>query len=984
MPFRVVFSSMLGRARTLLAVLGGTVLVVAVAAPPAPAPQKSSRKIEYGRDVRPILSQRCFKCHGPDAAIAKTNGLRLDLAEDLTRDRGGYSVVVPGKPDESWLIARVTADEATRMPPASDSKKGLSEEEIAVLRAWIEQGAEVKPHWSFVPPVEPKVPKNEGPKWGRNPVDAFVLAGLREHGLEPVPEADRHTLARRAALSLTGLQPDETLLRTFLQDTRKDAYERYVDQLLASPRYGEHVARYWLDAVRYGDTHGLHLDNERLVWPYRDWVVDAFNENLPFDKFTVWQLAGDLVPKPTTASRLATGYVRMNPTTNEGGAIEAEVFARNTFDRVDTTSTVFLGLTVGCARCHSHKFDPITQEDYFRLYAYFNSTKDKPLDGNLLTPEPVLPVPSPEQAAQLTRIRNEQISLLKAVRASDLSRWSETLQSDPPSPGPWEVSQSYPAKDFDTAFASELGPEPGGAESNATWKPIEVPLGRVKEGIGGRENAAVFLRTVLTAKKEGKQTFLLSSDDGVRVWVNGAKVHENKVLRGATAPPDTVETSLKLGANELLIEIVNSGGPDGIYVLFEDPLPAKARDAAKEQAKDPSGHALTKLYLGSGPDTPAAVRYRALVTEEGKIDAMVPRSLVAEEGPTVPAYLLRRGEYDQPQQEVKRGLPTFLGELPASEPNNRLGLAHWLVSKQNPLTARVFVNRIWQQHFGTGIVKTSEDFGSQGEWPVDKPLLDWLAVRFVKSGWNVKALHRLMVTSAAFRQSSKISPAALLTDPENRLLSRGPSFRLDAEVIRDQALKASGLLVTSEGGQGFKPYQPEGLWEAIAFLESTTSKYTKDTGPEIYRRSLYLFWKRTSPHPTMLTFDAPMRETCTVRRSRTNTPMQALLTLNEDAYLESARVLGQRLAQERTSDHDRLCRLFEATLCREPKPDEMELLLGAIERYRARFSAAPDQAEALLKVGDYPPPAEDVAAESAAWMLVSSTVMNLHEFLNLP
>lgn len=964
--------------------LCGAILAFALAAPAAPRDFKVPKEIEYGRDVRPILSQRCFKCHGPDGAVAEATGLRLDKAEDLLKDRGGYAVVVPGKPDESWLLRRVMESEDLRMPPASDSKKGLSADEIAILREWIVQGAEVKPHWAFVPPVEPKIPETKGSKWGRNPVDAFVLAGLREHGLEPMPEADRATLARRAALALTGLQPDPGLLRSFLGDQSEGAYERYVDQLLESPRYGEHIARYWLDAVRYGDTHGLHLDNERLVWPYRDWVVRAFNENLPFDKFTVWQLAGDLVPEPTTDSRLATGYVRMNPTTNEGGAIVAEVFARNVFDRVDTTSTVFLGLTVGCARCHSHKFDPITQDDYFRLFAYFNSTKDTPMDGNLLNPEPVLAVPSPKQATELAKARVGQRALLAQVDDAEAETWAKALESEPPAPGPWEVSQSFPAQDFDSAFAAEFGPEPGGVEDKAEWKAVEIPLGKVKENLGGRENAAVFVRTVLTAKVAGRQSFLLTSDDGVRVWVNGAKVHENKVLRGATGTPDTVTANLKQGKNDLLIEIVNSGGPDGIYVLFDDPLPARAKEAAAAQAKDPASRALTRLFLASGPDSPDAIRYRELVAEEARIDAMVPRSLVAEEGPAMPAYLLRRGEYAQPQHEVKRGLPEFLGTMRQPEPDNRLGLAHWLTSEQNPLTARVFVNRAWQQHFGTGIVKTAEDFGNQGEWPIDKDLLDWLAMEFVDSGWDIKALHRLVVTSATFRQSASVSPAALLTDPENRLASRGPSFRLDAEVIRDQALSASGLLNEDMGGKGFKPYQPDGLWEAIGFLESTTSKYTKDTGPDIYRRSLYLFWKRTSPHPTMLTFDAPMREACTVRRSRTNTPMQALLTLNEDGYLESARVLGQRLARSQGTDRERLHRLFEATLCRDAKEDEAERLLSSLARYRSRFQADPVQAAKLLEIGDHSQPAGDNVAESAAWMLLCNTVMNLHEFLNLP
>lgn len=966
-----------------LAVACATTLVAAALVPSAPGP---ARKVEYGRDVRPILSDKCFKCHGPDAAVAETNGLRLDLREHMVKDRGGYSVVVPGDPGRSRLLERVAMSDSMRMPPPDSGKPALTEEERETLRLWIEQGAEVTPHWAWVPPKPPPVPASDGGGWARNEIDRFVLASLAEHGLTPEPEADVPTLARRAALALTGLPPTPAELDRFLKDKKAGAYERYVDRLLASPRYGEHQARFWLDAVRYGDTHGLHLDNERLVHPYRDWVVRAFNDDLPFDRFTLWQLAGDLMPNPSLDMRIATGYVRMNPTTNEGGAIEAEFLARNTFDRVETTATVFLGLTASCARCHSHKYDPLSHDDYFRLFAFFNSTKDKPLDGNLLLPEPVLPAPSPAQAKQMDGLRATMSGLVAKVDKRQVDRWLATSRIEPPTVGQWEASQAFPAESFDAAFAAEFGPEPEGKEVETTWRPVTVEPGKLAANLAGRENAAVFVRTTLTTEKPRTIVLGLGSDDGVRVWLNGKKVHENKVLRGAVDASDSVTLELAAGANAVLIQIVNSGGPDGLIVRFGDRVTERIEATLKAFADgetDDERQQAAALFLEAGPESKGAKAYRAAVAAAAELDKSIPRTLVAEEGMPVDAYVLKRGDYDKPLHKVERGVPSFLGELPPGAPVDRLGLAQWLVAPQNPLTARVFVNRVWQQYFGTGIVKTAEDFGNQGEWPMDKALLDWMATRFVSSGWRVKAMHRAVVTSAAFRQRSSVSPEKRAADPENRLASRGPRFRLDAEVIRDQALAVSGLLVEERGGKGFRPYQPDGLWEAIAFTESDTSKYVQDTGPGIYRRSLYLFWKRTSPHPVMLTFDAPMRESCTVRRSRTNTPTQALVTLNEPMFLEAARVMGESVAASKGSDHQKVERLFLSALCRRPSGAESKVLLASLARHRAAY-ADPAEAERLLKVGQAMRRPGLPAPEVAAWMLVCSTVMNLDEFLSQP
>jgi hypothetical protein len=682
------------------------------------------------------------------------------------------------------------------MPPKDAGVSALTKDQIATLRTWIAQGARYEEHWSFVPPTLPKFPLVSNPKWARNLIDTFILEKLDKAGLKPEPEADKDTLALRAAQTLTGLPPTPTELDDFRKDVKPAAYERYVDRLMAKPEYGEHQARYWLDAVRYGDTHGLQLDNERAIYPYRDWVINAFNNDLPFDQFAKWQLAGDLLPNPTTDQLVATGYVRMNLTTNEGGAIPEEFLARNTFDRVDTTSTAFLGLTVGCAKCHDHKYDPIKQDDYYGLYAYFDSTQDEPLDGNIALPPPVIQATTKQQERQLATIDKEM-----------------------------------------------------------------------------------------------------------------------SVLKGD---------------------------------------------------QDPFSVAL----------------YRRLAKKRNHIADQAPMTLIARElAAPRPTFILKRGQYDQKGAPVTRHIPPALGKMPQGLPNNRLGFAGWLTEPSNPLVARVFVNRLWQQHFGTGIVKTVEDFGNQGEWPQNQALLDYLAIKFVKNGWSVKKLNRLIVTSAAFRQSSRITPQKLSKDPENRLTSRGPRYRLDAEVIRDKALDVAGLLVEKIGGHGVKPYQPEGIWESSSDPASSTHVYVRDKGSDIYRRSLYLFWKRTSPPPVMVTLDAPLRDTCIVRRSSTDTPLQALTILNETAFLESSRMLALRVLGSSGTDGQRLDRLFDLTLGRRPRPAELKLLQASLARYRQSYRNNRPAAEQLLHVGDAPQSNSIPASEQATWMIVCSTLVNTDEFI---
>lgn len=937
-------------------------------------------KIVFGRDVMPILGQHCFKCHGPDVAQVAA-GLRLDSLH------GAANVIVPGAPERSRLIERISAkDPGGRMPPPDSGVKALTPQQIAILRAWIAQGAMYEKHWAFIPPKMPSLPTVRDKSWAKNPVDLFVLAKLETAGLRPELEADRDTLALRAAQTLTGLPPTLAELQAFRRDKLPGAYERYVDRLLAKPSYGEHQGRYWLDAVRYGDTHGLQLDNERGIYPYRDWVVRAYNQDLPFTKFVTWQLAGDLLPKPTTEQLIATGYVRCNLTSAEGGAIEEEFLARNTFDRVDTTSTVMLGLTVQCAKCHDHKYDPIKQADYYGMYAFFNSTADSPLDGNATLPPPVVRAASPAQEALLTSYSASLEALRRSVDLDSAAATLERGRQSAPTARDWQKSPVYARSSFDLAFDSVEPAEPG-QSAPVSWTPVALEIGQDLVNIIGKDNASIYVRGTVNLAVARSITFGVSSDDGVKVWLNGKLIHTHKIGRGLTQGVDSVTGAFLAGDNELLVKIVNGTSIDGLNLLLYDMNEKRVSDAVAAYRKSPrdsqAQQELRAVILELGPATPIAEKYRKIQHERAALEAAIPMSLIAQELPKPrPTFILKRGQYDQKGAPVVRHLPAVLGSLPAGARRDRLGFAQWLTSPSNPLVARVFVNRVWQQHFGTALVKTAEDFGTQGEWPLNQPLLDYLAVSFQQNGWSVKKLNRLIVTSAAFRQQARITPQKLTKDPENRLVSRGPRFRLDAEVIRDKALFASGLLQKEGGGRGFKPYQPDGIWEGASDPASATHFYVRDKDQSIYRRSLYLFWKRTAPPPAMLNFDAPLRDTCVVRRSATNTPLQALTLQNETAFLEASRVMAERLLSVRATDAWRFNMAFDLTLARAPRPSEIAVLQKALAQYRQKF-ADRDAAEKLVAVGDAPPAKNLPLSERAAWMIICSTLMNTDEFLTV-
>ena len=780
-------------------------------------------EVSFDRDVLPILSDTCFACHGPDAQADVQ--LRLDSFDAATADLGGYRAIDPANPSESLLLARIASTDDP-MPPA-DFDKQLSDEQKAILRAWVEQGGGYEQHWAYVAPT--RGPLAGGASTGSEVIDLAIGERLAEEGVGFAEEADRSTLARRAALTLTGLPPEPQQLAAFLADTSDEAYERYLDTLLVSPSYGEHMARFWLDAVRYGDTHGLHLDNRRGIYPYRDWVVRAFNENLPLDTFLTWQLAGDLLPEPTLEQQIATGFVRLNPTTSEGGVIPEEFQAKNSFDRTETLGTALLGMTLTCARCHTHKYDPVTQTEYYRLYAFFNSTAEPPLDRNAYAFGPTVRVPD-DQAA-------------------------------------WAAWQALQRDTADMAAAARSF---------------------VEAGIVG-----------------------LQGDDASR-WAG---------LKDA----------------EVVALVARPTGP-----FAADELAPAARDLVAQ--RDAAERAFTTT----------------LVAEE-----------LAEPRPT---RILHRGEYDQERGEpLEPGVPAVLGDLPDGTPRNRLGLAAWLVSPEQPLVSRVLANRLWQHVFGAGLVRTPEDFGVQGRRPTHPELLDWLAVELQESGWDMKRFLRMLLASRAFRQSS--ATRTDLDDPENLLVARGPRYRLDAEVLRDLGLWSSGLLDPTMGGEGVKPYQPAGMWEAMAHPASNTKAYVQDSGERLYRRSLYVYWKRTSPHPMMTLFDAPDRESACVRRSRTSTPLQSLGLFNETQRIEMARELAERLLREHREDAQRLDAVFAMLMSRAPTPAEERACQALLETERTRFADEPAAAESLLAVGEARRDAALAAAEVAAWTQLAVTLL---------
>ncbi len=978
---------------------------------------QAEEAVNFIRDIRPILADNCFTCHGPDEAHREAS-LRLDLASGAFAEAdSGARAIVPGEPDESELLARVASeDEFERMPPP-DAGDALTKEEIDLLRRWIEQGAEWEAHWSLSPPKDPEIPQVQDEAWPRNEIDRFILARLEKEELSPNRAVDRETLIRRVTLDLTGLPPSLEEVDAFLRDTAPNAYERVVNRLLESNRYGEHMARYWLDAARYGDTHGLHLDNYREMWPYRDWAITAFNENMHYDQFITEQLAGDLLPDPTLDQLIATGFNRCHVTTSEGGSIEDEVYVRNVVDRVVTVGTVFMGMTFECTRCHDHKYDPLTMNDFYSMFAYFNSIDGKPLDGNRKDHAPVIQVPTTEQQHELTAYES-RIGEIEARLKAD---WPEVDQQQQA----WEAEMLARDENSDTTanigledwhfvgpfgdtrrylFNRKHGPEGKpidlkqeftlATEEIVTWQQRpEWVDGQVHRDLPG-DMAANFLYRKITSPDEQKVTASLGSDDAVKVYLNGEKVFEKDVSRGVAPDQDILDLPLKQGDNELLMKVMNYGGNTGFYFkvmsatpLIPDEIVSILETAPEDRTAEDKAE-LQKHYrfkvAAHDELQQAKSRLAKLREQRAELERQIPTTLIWKERKEPrPAFVLRRGEYDQPLEERQRLTPVVLPPMREDWPNDRLGLAMWLVDPAHPLTARVAVNRFWQQLFGTGIVKTAEDFGTRGETPVHPELLDWLSIRFLEEGWDVKALMKRMVMSATYQQSSQMTQEAHVRDPDNRLLARGPRFRLEAEMLRDQALSVSGLLVEQFGGPSVKPPQPDGLWFAVGYSGSNTVRFVPDTDLEkIHRRSVYTFIKRTAPPPQMSTFDSPSREACAMRRERTNTPLQALLLFNDPQYVEAAIGLAQRALREGgETDNSRAEYMFRLCASRYPTAGELQDLINAVQVERESFARREGAAENLLQVASFLEDTVDNANELAAWTMTANLLLNLDEVL---
>ncbi len=820
------------------------VSVAAVSAEPPAA-------IDFSRDVLPILSDNCFQCHGPDENTREAD-LRLDEEASAKLLRGDYAAIVPGESAASELVRRIASeDESLRMPPV-DFQRKLTAEQIALLKRWIDEGAAWGGHWSFRKPMRPPLPRgnhDDGADPITNPIDAFILARLQAEGLAPSPSAPRETLARRVTLDLTGLPPTPEEVTAFVHDESPDAYERLVERLLASPAFGERMAWPWLDAARYADSNGYQGDGERTMWPWRDWVVDAFNGNLPYDQFTIWQLAGDLLPDATFEQKLATGFCRNHMINGEGGRIAEENRVDYVMDMAETTGTVWLGLTFNCCRCHDHKFDPLSQRDYYGLFAIFNQTPVEGGGGNPQTP-PVLEAPTPAQEARRTAIQEEI-----TVAAGELDAFEQTF------------------------FA-----------------------------------------------------------------------------RAEEQPIDQAEKATALA--------------DNLKAILKQPPVKRSRDQLDE---------LARQFKKDAPEYHGRIaRLHALLGERDDLNRGIPRVMVMADRPEPrKTHILSKGLYNQPGETVTAATPAALPPLPPGATVNRLALARWLTSPEHPLTARVTVNRLWQQFFGVGLVKTPEDFGVQGERPSHPELLDWLAVELIESGWDIKALCRQIVTSTAYRQSSKATPALIEHDPENRLLARGPRFRMPAWMLRDQALAVSGLMVRAIGGKSVNPYQPPGVWEETTF---GNKRYMQDHGASLYRRSVYTFWRRIVA-PTAF-FDNASRQVCTVRQVRTNTPLHALATLNDVTYVEAARTLAQRvLSSDETTVESRLDNVFRRVLARSPRDNERAVLTASVNRLTEEFGEHPAEAQKLLAVGESKRGEHLDPIEHAAWTAVCLAILNLDETL---
>jgi hypothetical protein len=1032
--------------------MGHTAVPVCVVLVLAAVTASAADRLVFNRDVRPILSDKCFACHGPDDAKREA-GLRLDrAAEAIAELESGTRAIVPGKPDESELVSRIGSTDADAVMPPPHLGKAVTPEEAAILRRWIEEGAEYQGHWAFGRVERPAVPEVRSGAWCRGPIDRFILAHLERAGLGPNPEADRATLARRLTLDLTGLPPAPEEVDAFVADTGPDAYDRYVDRLLASEHFGERMALEWLDAARYADSHGFQADSSRQNWPWRDWVIRAFNTNMPFDEFTVKQLAGDLLPSASRDDLVATGFNRNHRINGEAGSIAAEWLVETIIDRVETTGQTWLGLTVGCCRCHDHKYDPITQREFYSLYAFFNSIDETGMlsenrgGGNS---SPVIRLPDATQEEELARLREVVDAAKAAVKAEqahvdDLAAaWAESVQglfeapasawqplelleirstggatfrrlddgswvaegADPPS-DTYEIEAALPEGTFG-ALRIEVFPDPSfaggggfsrGGNGNVVVTKVEAEIEKPDGGVEKIDLARAAADYAQDGYDAGQ---VISGRNKKKGWALGGHKNDPKLRVPrrlavmATRRLDVDENSrvvLRIRQESFdhhtigRLRVAFSPADPALLTVDGHGLPPAVQKAVAVRAEDrsPEQRAALAAYYRANVDGPirrAETAREAAAKSLADFEGSLPSAMVMREGKPRETFVLLRGEYDKPGERVVAGVPACLPPLPDGAVADRLTLARWIVSRDHPLTARVWVNRQWERFFGTGIVKTSENLGSQAEYPSHPELLDWLAAEFMEGGWDMKRMVRAIVTSAAYRQSAAIQPEKLAADPENRLLARGPRIRLAGEIVRDQALAAAGLLVPTVGGPSVRPWMPDGVWDETSVYGDLRG-YKPDTGPGRYRRSLYTIWKRTAAPPTMLLFDAPNREICTVKRGRTNTPLQALALLNETTFVEAAHGLAARMLDEGgTSTAARITHGFRLALGRTPETAELATLVAGFETDLARFAAAPEQAAKYAAFGLVRKPDGTTDAEFAAASLAANVILNLDEFV---
>ena len=1010
----------------------------------------SSGKIDYTRDIRPILSENCYHCHGPDEKSRKAK-LRLDTKDGLFSQHKEIFPFKSGNLEDSEAWQRITSTDSDEQMPPPDSHRKLTPAQTAKIKLWIEQGAPFKEHWAFTAPKRPDLPQLQNQWWPHNPIDQFIAADLEAHKLKPSPEAPKEVLLRRVTFALTGLPPTLAEVDAFLADTSPGAYEKVVDRLLASPRFGEQMARDWLDAARYGDTHGLHFDNERSMWPYRDWVIRAFNDNLPFDQFTIWQLAGDLLPNSTRDQQIASGFSRCNVTTNEGGSIDAELYFRYTVDRTETAVENWMGITAGCAVCHDHKFDPISQKDFYSMYAFFNSAADPAMDGNDLRTPPVLRLTTAEQQKKLDAFDGQLGGLQKRL-SEEVAKieYYDPAKLDPKPPithavdtwldddFPKGVKASAEGAPLTWVTAEEGAPVKSGNRAikrtgegfaqdyfEKMSKPFVVPAkGKIFAWVwldpanppkaimlqwhsGGSwdlranwgDKDAIAIGTAGTPSKlligelpklgewvklevniEALKLKPGTKFDGLAFTQNGGTVYWD--LEGVSYeinPASDPQLSLTAWLAAYQGKDIGEPAPKDVRDLLKKVKPEERKPEQNNRLRD---YYLAQVFAGTrAAADPLLAETKKVEDQKKQVEDQIAVTLVMHDLPKRrETHVMARGQYDKPGDLVKPAVPSIFPQLANKDDATRMDLAKWLVSPEHPLTSRVFVNRLWQHFFGLGIVKTPGDFGAQGDPPAHPELLDWMAVEFREDGWDIKRMIKTLVTSATYRQDSRVGPELFEADPENRLLARGPRFRLDAEEVRDNSLFVSGLIDFAMGGKGVNTYQPEKIWEPVGFPGSNTREYKQDHGSALYRRSIYTFWKRNAPAPAMTTFDAPSRDSYCLRRERSDTPLQALELMNDVQQFEAARALGERMITEGgLTPEDRITYGFRLVTARRPQESERSVLKDTYEKQFTKYAANLDAAKQAIAFGESKPKADANPSELAAYTLVANVMLNMDE-----